>query len=407
MDLVATSVVAAMKTSAEDTQKKLAFLAGDGLALATPPANRDFTEMTELFRRNSPEGENVLALLKAAKNTPLTPRKLKTATLAEFVALEATGPVSDLSAATGYYTGSLSGEGRLVFALTDAEGTPLEPGFNVIFEYSLPAPAVGNNPSAPVKRTVTEQWAARWHQLGTHAQFDDDYLHDLVAVTKGFTEERAGTSAARLSAAPTLSQVRTNDGVLDAVREFRQFRFVDSADTHPLPRLQMAPVSQTPAERFHVETNARTLLAKILKTRVEDFQKELPVTIPAAVRLRRDTELVGLLGARALLPGDPLEFRWAVPGVREKALVQNLSAHTCNGCHGGDTHCQDGCHLKASPNDLLGTVASSFLASNSDGVPAREMKDRAYILNCLLQAERASSKVALLKLLHQRHRGTH
>jgi hypothetical protein len=413
MDLVAPGVVAAMKDSAETAQKNLSFLSGNLLALTDLRPKKEFTLLNELFRRQSPEGMQILEFLeKTARVTPAA-RKPKPEVPSEFISTVATGPEIDTggSSGGGYGGGSgASGEGRLVFAVTDSNGVALEPGFNVIFEFSLrtpvPAPKPTNAPPTNERpiRNLTEHWAAKWHQLGAHDEFGPDYLRDLVLVTKGFTESRMGMSSTDPRIPPPLSQLRTNDGVLDTSREFRQFKLVSPIPPQKdLPRLRLVPVSQTPAEHFQSPERS-AVLAKVLKTQQEDFRKKLSINLPMAVQWTKEKEPTGLLGARSLIIGDPKEFRWVVPEARDKALVKEFSQHTCNGCHGADTVCENGCHLNAG---AMGTLKSTFLSKEKDGVPQGEMKERAYILKTLLEVENESSKVALLRLLQQRHRKTH
>lgn len=413
MDLLAPTVVERIRAARENTARQLAFLRGEVIAMAAPPPNKEFTELSEIFHRTSPELFPPVTGGMPGCPVPtraFTPTDVRT----EFLAT----PVSTGSSVSGYgasaspfLAGTPNGEGRLVYALTDAAGKPVEPGFNVIFEYQLPGPeqpaGSAGSPSSGPHPAIT--WASRWHRLGTHKTFDDAYLRDLVAVTKGFTDQRPPRNSSERYAPPSLAQIRTNDGVLDAVREFREFQLVPG--TQPVnpeavsvaARLRQVPVAQTPAERYHEAKDGR-VLAMVLNTRLDEFRKEAPVTLPVSLRLTDQTEPEGLLGARALLPGYAGDFEWKVSGVREKGLVRHMSLHTCNGCHGGDTNCDNGCHLKAGG---AGTLTSAFLTLRSDGRAQGEVRDRATILKALLEAGERDSDAALVRLLHKRHRGTH
>ena len=397
----------------ETPARNIAFLNGDSFALAVPKLNKHFTELSELFHRTSSELPTP-AFISMPDCFPSTTR-VQPAPVPrnEFVTMPGStggggGYGSFSSPFLARTVGPSAGEGRLVFALTDTAGLPREPGFNVIFEYGLTAPPspAGTSPSQEVP---AREWAARWHRLGTHAAFDAAYLRDLVAVTKRFTDQRPPPSAGEHPLPPPLAQLRTNDGVLDAVREFREFHLVPgdrtiNATVRAVPaRLRQVPVGQTPAERYREPAHQRAL-AKVLEARVEQFRKEAPVNLPAAVQWVKEPEPAGLLGARSLLPGSSADFHWTVSGLSDKNLQRHFSLHTCNGCHGGDTHCDNGCHLKAGPD---GTLASAFLTLPPDGRARGEMRDRAAILKALLESGERDSETALVRLLHRRHRGTH
>ncbi len=407
--LVAPAVVETLRASQEKAAKELAFLKGNLLAFQdTSNMKGEFIEMTELFHRGSREGEIILDALK--KQAAGARGKQPAAPTSEFVGFSLVGETPVFTGAGGgggYGSNSgQSGEGRMVFALTDQAGVPVEPSFTVIFEYALLAPT----PKIPQQRKtkeLSEIWAEKWHHLGVHETFNDAYLRDLVALTKIFTDADKPTSAAGLPVPPPLSQLRTNDAAFDAVREFRQFRFIPAAQPvegqlEPAPsRLRQAPLSLTPADQFLTPPQAN-LLAKVLNTRIDNFQKEIPISVPTAVMLPKTTDPVTILGARALLPGDPLKFRWTVPGTRDARLVRDFSLHTCTGCHGAETKCLDGTHLRA---DAQGTVISAFISSQPDHTG--ELQERITILKELLDIHTQSSRNALIKLLHKRHRSSH
>ena len=409
MDLVAPGVVERLRAAREASAQQLAFLGGHTLAMAAPLRNKLFLEFGEVFRRNSPE---LPEGFRAATDPPSAGRTPAAAGVpSDYVA----GP----DAATTYYgnlmspflaaTGPSSGEGRLVFALTDAAGAAIEPGFNVIFEYNLAGP--DQRPGdAPVEESPTIGWARKWHRLGSHAAFDADYLRDLVAVTKGFTDQRQPGNSSERWSSPTLAQIRTNDGVLEpGSREFREFRLVpgtqplDPAAPSVMPRLRQAPLVQTPAQKY-LEGKSERNLATVLKTRQANFRKEAPIVIPTSLKFPGETEPEGVLGARALLTGPPAEFTWKVASLGDKGLSRHFSLQTCNGCHGGNTNCDDGCHIKGGTE---GTLLSAFLSPRPDGRMQGEIRDRATILKALLEPGERDSDATLVKLLHERHRASH
>jgi hypothetical protein len=304
----------------------------------------------------------------------------------------------------------------LVFAVTDTAGRPLGNGFNVIFEYSLTVPSQLSGGScgfpAPASQvnnqTNTTVWAARWHHLGTHASFDAAYMADLISVTSAFTDIQF------TGARSFISQVRTNDGALDAVREFRQFQFVPSPpDNNAIPRLRQAPVSLTPADQFR-GTATSNVLTMVLNSRLDKINRGLPSAFPVAVRVSGQKEPVGLMGASALLPGNPMDFHWEVSSLQNNKMARNFSVQTCTGCHGGDTRCEDGCHLKTS---LAGdsTVVSTFLSKAKPGTVSAgspppldgEMRDRAAIFNALVRPGDRRIAADLMRILEKRNRRTH
>lgn len=401
MDLVAPGIVLTMQNEATSAQQNISFLQGNLLAFTKVNPQQNFTLLNELVLRESPAGEKIVEeLAKRPRQSEGTFRKPDPPISSKFVALEASAQSATSSFSGGYGgSGGASGEGRLVFAVTDAAGAPLEPSFTVIFEYALSTPF----PSPARIPNLTKFWAEKWHHLGTHADFDQAYLSELAEVTTAFTESRVGISASILQSPPPLAQVRSNDGALGEVREFRQFTLetADAALQLP-PLLRLAPVSQTPAD--HYQDGDQEALAKVLKPQLADFRKTFSISLPQAVIFAKQTEPMGVLGARSTLPGPPSDFRWVLPAVREKSLAKELSLHTCNGCHGAETPCENGSHLHAG---AAGTQLSAFLSAGKDGLPQGEMKERAFVLKMLLEVDDPSNKVALLKLLQRRHRTTH
>ena len=407
MDLLAPSMVEKLRLAREAAAQQLAFLRGNTLAMAAPLKNKAFTPLGEVFHRSSTELPSGFTPVRF----PGVKVKGGAAGTAEpeFVA----GP----DAASSYYgldrtlpflTGPGSGEGRLIFAVTDPEGKPLEPAFTVIFEYRLPDSPVHS--AAQRSRTApTMEWARKWHWLGTHKEFDAHYLTDLVTVTRGFTDQGKGKNSSEAWSPPPLAQIRTNDGALDKAREFREFRFIpgtqpiDPDEPSVMPRLRQAPLVQTPAEKYLAVPDSR-VLASVLKTQQENFRKEAPVILPISVQFPNEIEPTGLLGARALLPADPLTFSWKVDPLNDRALSRHFSHQTCNGCHGSDANCVDGLHVKGGPEY---TMLSAFLSPDGDGKAHGELKDRATILSALLEPGDRESDLTLVRLLHKRHRASH
>ena len=391
MDLLAPEILAKAISAREASEQSLRFLNGDFTAMSPKPGNPGFAPVGELFHVSTPEGRQ------------LTESFPGNTTKSVFVP----SPAPSDSGGTGYRGGGLmpaqqlaiSGEGRLVFAVTDRVGRPLGSGFNVIFEYGLstpPPPGCGTFPKGQDNTTV---WAARWHNLGIHATFDDGYLSDLIEVTRAFTD------AVSSSKKVLISQIRTNDGALDPVREFRQFHLV-AATSDRAARLRQAPVSLTPADQFRDPEKAK-VLTMVLNARIDKVSKSLPVSFPPAITIPGQREPVGIMGASALLPGNPMEFHWET-SLKNKQAVRNFSMQTCTGCHGGETHCDDGCHIKVDPAGSS-AVLSSFLTKTKTGSTAAdgEMRDRAAILQLLLHPEDRQTSRDLIRIMEKRNRRTH
>jgi hypothetical protein len=408
MDLIAPQIVAQFLSEREQTRLTLRFLSGDMLALAPVAGPSGFQPFGELFHIDTPEGRELAQpLLNIRKGTgalTLTPEQAK---LPVFIP---SPPPPDSGGSAGYRGGmtpgrqlAASGEGRLVFAVTGPSGRPPGNGFNVIFEYSLTTPATattaGFAPTPPSGADNTSVWAARWHQLGTHAAFDAEYIKDLVQVTRAFTDSQGSEKR------NFISQIRTNDGALDTIREFRQFHFVAAKDVLHPARLRQAPVSLTPADQFRDREKGKVLSMVLRKDKI---RRGGPASFPISVRLTGQKEAVGLMGASALLPGNPMDFHWEVSDLRNKQMARNFSMQTCTGCHGGETRCDDGCHVKVD-SDGNSTVLSAFLTKVKAGstAPDGEMADRAAILKALFHPEDRLATMDLLRIMEKRNRRTH
>ncbi|HEX2750783.1 MAG TPA: hypothetical protein VHM91_22450 [Verrucomicrobiales bacterium] len=403
MDLLAPEILAKAVSAREASEQSLRFLNGDFTAASPKPGNPGFTPVGELFHVSTPEGSQLVEPFFRTRQVTSnrTPGGEDTG-VPEFLP---SVPPSD-SGGTGYRGGlmpaqqlAVSGEGRLVFAVTDRAGRPLGNGFNVIFEYGLSVPPPPGCGVFPKGQDNTSIWASRWHNLGTHASFGEAYLNDLIEVTRAFTDARSSDKKV------LISQIRTNDGALDAVREFRQFHLVAATDNRAA-RLRQAPVSLTPADRFRDPEKAK-VLTMVLNARIDKVSKSLPVSFPLAIRIPGQTEPVGIMGASALLTGNPTEFHWET-GLKNKQAARNFSMQTCTGCHGGETRCDDGCHIKIDPAGSS-AVLSSFLTKTKTGSTAAdgEMRDRAAILQSLLHPENRQTARDLVRIVEKRNRRTH
>ena len=187
-----------------------------------------------------------------------------------------------------------SGEGRLVFGLTDGPAddpasSPL--AMSVIFEFALPA------------STSPREWAEKWHALGKFSSFDESYRAALEGVTRSFTSRGSDPLHVNGSA---IGQVRTNESVLNWIWQQREFG-LDSGGN-----LRLRPIRNTPAEaingtpflRDHVVKNREAILAK---------KYEMPAGMRAGA-------------------ADQLQYVWSIPDVDEP-LRKAFAGGTCNGCH--------------------------------------------------------------------------
>lgn len=187
-----------------------------------------------------------------------------------------------------------SGEGRLIFGLTDGAGD--DPAsralaMTLIFEYVLP------------ESHTPKQWAETWHALGRHQAFDEAYRIELQSITDSFVERGARPGAVNDSA---LGQIRTNEVVLDWIWQLREFALSDDGS------LQLKPVRNTPAQQLNTTDRLRDILnANAAAIRTNKY--ELPRTILAG-------------------SADALRYSWNVPGV-DTETQRAFIAGTCNGCH--------------------------------------------------------------------------
>jgi hypothetical protein len=199
--------------------------------------------------------------------------------------------------------GVQAGEGRFVYGVVDAAGSPLP--FTVILEYALP----GGTAEA------TQRWARDWHELGRLGLSHPEYQAKLQAVTDRFT--RSGVMAGRPHGS-ALNQLRTNEAALAEPWEMREFVLTSTG-------LQPATVKLTPDLAF----DNTPALGDYLRANLADVLAERHV-VP---------ETFG--GARFLAAGAevPENFFWRAPAADLEAR-HKFSLHTCSGCHARETGTQ-------------------------------------------------------------------
>lgn len=198
-----------------------------------------------------------------------------------------------------------AGEVRLAFVLTngradDPASNPLQ--LSAIFEYGLPVTAAFG----------PKEWAARFHQLSSHAAYDEPYLADLADLTEKVV--RRG-SAPGNPGGSAIAQVRTNDAQLNWIWQLREFR-VDATG-----ELRGTTTANTPAATLNGSPALRDFIAA------------------NADAVRKGTHLV----PPSMLSGvaEVETSKWSVPEVDEP-LRRAFGAETCNGCHGGEHPTADG-----------------------------------------------------------------
>ncbi len=279
-----------------------------------------------------------------------------------------------------------SGEGRFVFQVIDDNGSPLAGGWTIIFEYSLRA--IGG-------RDRTRTWANAWHTLSYLDPATPLFAAQLEEVTKLFTSK-----VNVLNGEPILSQLRSNDAALAPAHEFRQWTIEGK-------RLKPALLTQTPVQQTALpNSEARRLFQRYL-----DGQEPL---IKTGLLIVPDK----FLAATAIIPPGKNAFSWDFGGNIEGDVRRTASLATCNGCHAGETACDQGFHIH--PHDPgMPPVISQFL--RLDGEPLRvtdpanrsgtftyeEMKDRAKIMAAFLEPTDHQRERELREAMHKRHLRAH
>ena len=346
------------------------------------------------------------------------------------IKLDSDGASFGNSGSAGYYEGTApNGELRLVFGATDQGGEPLEGGFTTIFEYALPDVPFrkplrsgripekwGSGPfPEPTEaqkslnaRLAVAKYAARWHALGAHQDFGEDYLDDLASLvaesTDRFMQEACGP--------PLLAQLRTNEGALGEVQEAREF---DYADGELVPN----PVAATPDVRFMQDPKIVRALTKYINDNDDSIRKVMH-SIPAKIDDPGDSKKeIPFLAGSALMPvstgGEKGSFYWDAKRIRDREALRVFSLNTCSGCHCGETstafyHIHPRRAGEASElSKFLRLDDSKFEVDPPNGrgrkVEFNEMAERAVVLQALLNPHLTERQIA--RLLKRRTRGVH
>ncbi|MGH7330824.1 MAG: hypothetical protein ACREJX_20940, partial [Polyangiaceae bacterium] len=174
---------------------------------------------------------------------------------------------------------STFGEARLVFGLTsgaaDDPASSMMP-MTLIFEFDLPT----NMGSA-------EDWAKRWHALGSIPSYDETFRSSLQQITDTFVKGRNPNG----QNGSWLGQARTNESVTNWVWQLREFTLGPDGQMHN------HTVRNTPAQSL----NSSPALAQFINDNAEAFAKN-QILIP-------DNMLAG--------SANQLEYTWGFPGMSQ------------------------------------------------------------------------------------------
>jgi hypothetical protein len=213
------------------------------------------------------------------------------------------------SAPSGY-GGSGGGELRFVFAAVDKQGGGCSIGrFLVIFEYEVP------------KRRCAEvkAWAQQWANLSLIALGSAAFNPALQALTQQVVLRNTMPAKPNGNA---INQIRTNEIMLAAPWELREFRFLPTS-TPLLGETTMAltpgdPRNGTAAFANYINTNTAAILAGTY-------------TVPPT--------WLGppFLGAHSFIPVPATTF-WNAPGIANLNARHKFSLNTCGACHARETN---------------------------------------------------------------------
>lgn len=249
-----------------------------------------------------------------------------------------------------------AGEGRFVFAVTDASGAATQ--FTIILEYRLPASSDAD----------VLAWANLWHGLNGLTPGSADYNAALEDITERFAGSNADPGGVNGSA---LNQLRTNEIALGFPWELREFTLSGSG------LLQPDTVKLTPDSGF------------LGQPTVAEFVNENE----SAILIERH-DVPETFGGAAFLAGSSINNidAWVADGIVNNEARHKFSLNTCNGCHGRET---DTPFLHIFPREAGQTAAiSGFLSGATvvdpvDGTPRQfdDLARRAADMQTLLCAE--------------------
>jgi hypothetical protein len=194
-----------------------------------------------------------------------------------------------------------AGEGRFVFGVNDAQGSPTP--FTLILEYRLPA----------TSEAQVLEWANLWHELGALDLGSAAYNTKLAQITQRFAGRNAEPGRVNGSA---LSQLRSNEIALSAPWELREFVL---SSTNGL--LRPDTVKLTPNSSFMDQSIVATFINQNQAAIIAE-RHDVPNTFNG----------VSFLGGSSL----NTLGHWNAPGINSSEARHKFSLNTCNGCHGLD-----------------------------------------------------------------------
>jgi hypothetical protein len=243
----------------------------------------------------------------------------------------------DLRGNMGYGV-SNPGEGRFVFEVLDPNTcVPLPERFTVIFEYGIPIHSCA----------ALKAYGQKWYDLKNNPVGGNAYNAALQELTDVFAAANADVGRPNGS---SLNQIRTNERVIGAPWELREFN-IDPA-TH---KLVLTTVKQEPAEKYNEVAFTPGTPADVAK--LVDWVN----TNQASILLDKHVVPVTLPTSEPFLGGKAHSEPglWQATGITDAEVRHHFSFNTCSGCHRAETNVSF-VHLSTVP---FGTesVPSGFL----------------------------------------------
>lgn len=224
------------------------------------------------------------------------------------------------------------GEGRFVFGVLGADGTPLAPlagtaagGFAVIFEYELPARDMEQ----------LRAWTELWDDLGRHRLASPEYNQALERITRRFSERGSAPGKPNGNA---LNQIRTNEIALALPWELREF-VLDGASG----LLAQHTVALTPDT---VELNGTPELAALINDNTADLldgRYEFPASLAGPSSLAgpfQETDFPDWADRTftwSVLGGPFMDIPWSAADIADNDARHAFALNTCGGCHRVET----------------------------------------------------------------------
>ena len=227
---------------------------------------------------------------------------------------------------------STGGEGRFIFGVLKADGSPLPPiagpatgGFTVIFEYELAAKDMAQ----------LNRWARNWHELKRYELGSFGYNRALERVTRQFTDR--GRSPGKPNG-NSINQIRTNEFAIGPNWELREFTL--NADTGMLNQNTVALSPDT------ISINGTEQLAALINDNEAailngSFQVPSSLVGPGSVAGPFVPENFPGYENRTFtvipLEGPFIDTPWSADGIANNEARHRFALNTCHGCHRSET----------------------------------------------------------------------